>query len=136
MTHILMSTVCLCVWKCLKFYTSLFAPEGVPYTMLEYRTNCRCTIAATMLFSVVQLFEKKNLDEVIVAKFILTIQMRWKGNTFFNEVFKWLILLLIYGCIIYVMHSRKSWIHINNRFELFSRAACFVHLNCFISVVN
>lgn len=106
-----MSTVCLCVWKCLKFYTSLFAPKGVSCTMLEYTMNCTCTIASMVFFCATTVW--KNLDEVIVAKFILTTQMM-KRKHFFNEVFKWLILLIICDCI----HHVTLCIHGNPEFTL------------------
>lgn len=37
--YINVNTVCLCVWKCLKFYTSLFAPKGVPSIPTMYLYN-------------------------------------------------------------------------------------------------
>lgn len=36
--YINVNTVCLCVWKCLKFYTSLFAPKGVPSIPTMYNS--------------------------------------------------------------------------------------------------
>lgn len=74
------------MFMCLKMLKILYQPVCTQRcTMLEYRMNC--TIATMLLFLCYNCLSKKKkkkiLDEVVVAKFILTIQMDEKETLFF-----------------------------------------------------